>query len=56
MLFLRKPAGRPVGLAEVIDASEASLGAPGAGSGWVRWVVIMVYDLAGFPCLRTRWQ
>ena len=30
MFFLRKPAGRPVGLAEVIDASEASLGGPGA--------------------------
>ena len=41
---------QPVGLAEVIDASEASLGGPGGRAGKmpvnrVKQVVIMVFDL-----------
>ena len=41
---------QPVGLAEVIDASEASLGVPGGRAGKmslnrVKQVVIMVFDL-----------
>ena len=47
---------QPVGLAEVIDASEASLGAGKMDVNRVRWVGIMVFDLVRFPGSWTRWQ